>query len=71
MYSTTRYHDKLMLGASWLYRATRNATYLAAAHRHWLDAGGAAGWGGSWGGEVNPYISWDSLYAPAAVNLLG
>ena len=47
-----------------------NSTYLYSAYRHWLAAGGRKGHRGTWGGEVNPYISWDSLYAPAAVNLL-
>lgn len=50
--------------------ATGNSTYLYAAHRHWLAAGGRKGHRDKWGGEINPYISWDSLYGPAAVNLL-
>ncbi|EFN55441.1 hypothetical protein CHLNCDRAFT_133737 [Chlorella variabilis] len=66
VYSCSRYHDKLMLAAGWLYRATGNASYLQAAHRHWRDAGGIYGTAGS----VNPYVSWDSLYAPAAALLL-
>lgn len=47
-------------------RPAANASYLAAAHRHWRDAGGMYGQAGS----VNPYVSWDSLYAPAAALLL-
>ncbi len=50
--------------------AAGNSTYLYAAHRHWLAAGGRRGHRDKWGGEINPYISWDSLYGPAAVNLL-
>ncbi|KAI7836339.1 hypothetical protein COHA_009798 [Chlorella ohadii] len=70
LYGTSYYNDKLMLAAGWLFRATGNSTYLDAAHRHWLAAGGRKGHRDKWGGEVNPYISWDSLYGPAAVNLL-
>jgi hypothetical protein len=43
-----------------------NSSYLTAAYRHWRDAGGMYGTAGS----VNPYVSWDSVYAPAAALLL-
>ncbi|KAI3425705.1 hypothetical protein D9Q98_007681 [Chlorella vulgaris] len=66
VYRCSRYHDKLMLAAGWLYRATGNASYLQAAHQHWRDAGGMYGSAGS----VSPYVSWDSLYAPAVALLL-
>ncbi len=42
-----------------------NSSYLDAAYKHWQDAGGM------YGGSVNPYVSWDSLWAPAVVNMLG
>ena len=38
--------------------AAGNATYLHAAHRHWVDGGGRKGHRHSWGGEVNPYVRW-------------
>lgn len=65
VYASDYSNDKLQLAAGWLYRATGNASYLNAAHRHWTDAGG---WNGA---EVSPYVSYDVVYGPAAVLLLG
>ncbi|KAL4457269.1 hypothetical protein ABPG75_012134 [Micractinium tetrahymenae] len=65
VYASDYFNDKLQFAAGWLYRATGNASYLVAAHRHWRDAGG---WSGD---EVSPYVSYDAVYGPAAVLLLG
>lgn len=65
VYASDYYRDKLQFAAGWLYRATGEAAYLSAAHRHWTDAGG---WNGD---EVSPYVSYDVVYGPAAVLLLG
>ena len=65
LYETGRHRDKLMLAASWLYRATGEAPYLAAAHGYWAAEGGVMGVG-----DINPYVSYSALWGPAAANML-
>ncbi|KFM24183.1 Endoglucanase A [Auxenochlorella protothecoides] len=58
VYSSSRYLDKLMYAAAWLFRATGEAAYAADAYAFWQSAGS---------GDI--YTSWDSTFAPA-INLL-
>ena len=58
VYSSSRYLDKLMLAAAWLFRATGQAKYANDAYSFWQGAGS---------GDI--YAGWDSAYAPA-INLL-
>ncbi|KFM24184.1 Endoglucanase 1 [Auxenochlorella protothecoides] len=59
VYASSRYLDKLMYAAAWLFGATGEAAYAADAHAFWNASGGY--------GDVFP--SWDSTHVPA-VNLL-
>lgn len=63
---TGSHFDKLMLAASWLYRATGSSSYLTAAQSHWTAGGGSMGVG-----TVSPYVDWSTLWGPAVVNMLG
>lgn len=65
LYATGRYRDKLMLASSWLYRATGEAPYLTAAHGYWAAESGVMGMG-----DISPYVSYSSLWGPAAANML-
>ncbi|EFN58136.1 hypothetical protein CHLNCDRAFT_141891 [Chlorella variabilis] len=62
LYESNRYHDKLMLAAAWLHRATGNASYLDAAHRHFQQTSFD---------NISPYTSYDSQFTMAATLLLG
>ncbi|KAK2080239.1 hypothetical protein QBZ16_000092 [Prototheca wickerhamii] len=58
VYTSSRYLDKLMHAAAWLFRATGQAKYANDAYSFWQGAGS---------GDI--YAGWDSAYAPA-INLL-
>ncbi|KFM24182.1 Endoglucanase A [Auxenochlorella protothecoides] len=58
VYWSSRYVDKLMYAAAWLFRATGDAAYATDAYAFWQSAGS---------GDI--YTGWDSTFAPA-INLL-
>lgn len=58
IYPSTDNRDSLAWAAGWLWRATKNATYLQAAHVHWNK------------GEPDVYPGWDSLWAGHAVHMV-
>lgn len=57
-YTTSRYVDKLMFAAAWLYRATGDTPYLQDAQSFWQE------------GDRDIFVSWDSTTAAAAILLL-
>lgn len=59
VYTSSRYTDKLMYAAAWLYRANGSTSYLDAAYSHWQA------------GDRDIFVGWDSATAPAANLLLG
>uniref|UniRef100_A0A1D1ZW54 Endoglucanase n=1 Tax=Auxenochlorella protothecoides TaxID=3075 RepID=A0A1D1ZW54_AUXPR len=61
VYQSSRFLDKLMYAAAWLFRATGQGRYADDALAHWRAAGGS--------GDV--VTSWDSLSVPALNLLLG
>lgn len=63
VYESSRYHDKLMYAAAWLFKATGRRSFLNRAQRHWREAPGYP--------YANIYVGYDSVYAPAVNLLLG
>jgi hypothetical protein len=61
IYRSTEWLDDMVWGAAWLFRATGDASYAAAALGYWDRGAGAR----------DVYPAWDSVWAPAAVVLVG
>lgn len=64
-YNSTNYYDEFVWGATWLYYATGNSSYLQLA----TTPGIAKHAGAFWGGKYYGVMSWDSKLAGAQVLL--